>query len=156
VLGGVLLGALFLDRADAFVPHVHYLLSGRRRSDAAEPAETLPIAEERLASLVLFVFAITIHNMPEGLSVGVAFGSGDVGNALALMLAIGMQNIPEGLAVSVAAINAGLDRNLYAFVAGVRAGVVEIPLCCSARWRWRSRRACCPTRWALQRGPCCS
>jgi ZIP family zinc transporter len=44
------------------------------------------------------------------------------------MLAIGIQNIPEGLAVSVAAINAGLDRRAYAAFAGIRAGVVEIPL----------------------------
>ena len=71
--------------------------------------------------------------MPEGLAVGVGFGAaaGDparLGGALSLMLAIGIQNIPEGLAVSVAAINAGLDRRLYAVVAGVRAGVVEIPL----------------------------
>jgi ZIP family zinc transporter len=128
VLAGVLLGALFLDRADLLVPHAHYLLTGRRRSDAADPPTRLPVDEERLASLVLFVLAITLHNMPEGLSVGVGFGSGDVSNALALMLAIGIQNIPEGLAVSVAAINAGLDRRAYAAFAGIRAGVVEIPL----------------------------
>jgi len=71
--------------------------------------------------------------MPEGLAVGVGFGAaaGDparLGAALSLMIAIGLQNIPEGLAVSVAAINAGLDRRLYAAVAGIRAGVVEIPL----------------------------
>ncbi|MEF8786004.1 MAG: ZIP family metal transporter [Haloarculaceae archaeon] len=128
VLAGVLVGAAFLDRADLLVPHAHYLLTGKRRSDAADPPDTLPISEERLASLVLFVLAITLHNMPEGLSVGVGFGSGDVPNAIALMLAIGIQNIPEGLAVSVAAVNAGLDRRAYAAFAGVRAGVVEIPL----------------------------
>jgi len=44
------------------------------------------------------------------------------------MVAIGLQNIPEGLAVSVAAVNAGLDRRLYAAIAGIRAGAVEIPL----------------------------
>jgi ZIP family zinc transporter len=128
VLSGLLLGVLFLDRADVLVPHAHYLLTGRRRSDAADPPESLPVADERLASLVLFVLAITLHNMPEGLSVGVGFGSGDVGAGVALMLAIGIQNIPEGLAVSVAAVNAGLDRRAYAAVAGIRAGVVEIPL----------------------------
>jgi ZIP family zinc transporter len=128
VLSGLLLGVLFLDRADVLVPHAHYLLTGSRRSDAAEPPESLPVADERLASLVLFVLAITLHNMPEGLSVGVGFGSGDVGAGVALMLAIGIQNIPEGLAVSVAAVNAGLDRRAYAAFAGIRAGVVEIPL----------------------------
>ena len=128
VLGGILLGALFLERADALVPHAHYLLTGKRRADAADPSGDLPMVDERVASVVLFILAITLHNMPEGLAVGVGFGSGDVGAAIALMLAIGIQNVPEGLAVSVAAINAGLDRRLYAAVAGIRAGVVEIPL----------------------------
>jgi ZIP family zinc transporter len=77
---------------------------------------------------MLFVLAITLHNMPEGLAVGVGFGSGDLETAIPLMLAIGIQNVPEGLAVSVAAINAGLDRRAYAVFAGVRSGVVEIPL----------------------------
>ena len=56
------------------------------------------IDEERLASVVLFILAITLHNMP------------------------------EGLAVSVAAVNAGLDRRFYAVVTGIRSGLVEIPL----------------------------
>ena len=128
VLVGVALGALFLDQADGLVPHAHYLVTGERRSDAANPSESLPVSEERLAGVVLFVLAITLHNMPEGLAVGVGFGSGDLGTAIPLMLAIGIQNIPEGFAVSVAAVNAGLDRRAYAVFAGIRSGVVEIPL----------------------------
>jgi len=139
VLAGVLLGALALDRADVLVPHAHYLLTGRKRDDAARPdaatddGGAVPIDDERLASVVLFILAITLHNMPEGLAVGVGFGSaaegaGSVGDALALMFAIGIQNIPEGLAVSVAAINAGFDRRTYAVLTGIRSGVVEIPL----------------------------
>ncbi|QLH81587.1 ZIP family metal transporter [Halosimplex pelagicum] len=133
VLGGVLLGALALDRADVLVPHAHYLLTGKRREDAADPGDDLPIDDDRLASVVLFILAITLHNMPEGLAVGVGFGSaaaGDasIGSAVALMLAIGIQNVPEGLAVSVAAVNAGLDRRFYAAVTGIRSGLVEIPL----------------------------
>jgi ZIP family zinc transporter len=140
VLTGVALGALFLDRADVLVPHAHYLVSGRRREDAAKSGDgataddgttaddASTISEERLTGVVLFVLAITLHNMPEGLAVGVGFGSGDLATAIPLMLAIGIQNIPEGLAVSVAAINAGLDRRAYAAFAGIRSGVVEIPL----------------------------
>ena len=128
VLIGIALGAAFLDQADVLVPHAHYLLTGSRRTDAADPSESLPLDEERLAPVVLFILAITLHNMPEGLAVGVGFGSGDVEAGIALMIAIGIQNIPEGLAVSVAAINAGLDRKFYAAFAGVRAGAVEIPL----------------------------
>lgn len=97
-LVGVALGALFLDRADVITPHAHYLLTGERRTDAARPSETVSVDDEKLAGVVLFVLAITLHNMP------------------------------EGLAVSVAALNAGLNRKLYAVFAGVRAGVVEIPL----------------------------
>jgi ZIP family zinc transporter len=128
VLVGVALGALFLDRSDALVPHAHYLLSGRRRRDAAQGEGSTVIDEERLTGVVLFILAITLHNMPEGLAVGVGFGSGDVDTAIPLMLAIGIQNIPEGLAVSVAAINAGLDRRFYAAFAGIRSGLVEVPL----------------------------
>jgi ZIP family zinc transporter len=128
VLAGLALGALFLDRSDSLVPHAHFLLSGRRRPDAANPGEDLPFDEERLSGVVLFILAITLHNMPEGLAVGVGFGSGDLSTAIPLMLAIGIQNIPEGFAVSVAAVNAGLDRRFYAAFAGVRSGAVEIPL----------------------------
>jgi ZIP family zinc transporter len=128
VLVGVALGALMLDRSDVLIPHAHYLVTGQRRPDAAAPGESLPIGDERLAGVVLFVLAITLHNIPEGLAVGVGFGSGDLGAAIPLMLAIGIQNVPEGLAVSVAAINAGLNRRAYAVFAGIRSGVVEIPL----------------------------
>jgi ZIP family zinc transporter len=128
VLAGVVLGALFLDRSDVLIPHAHYLVTGRRRDDAAAPDRDLPIDDERLAGVLLFVLAITLHNMPEGLAVGVGFGSGDLSAAIPLMIAIGIQNVPEGLAVSVAAINAGLDRRTYAVFAGIRSGVVEIPL----------------------------
>ncbi|MGM0398139.1 MAG: ZIP family metal transporter [Halobacteriota archaeon] len=128
VLVGVAIGALFLDRSDVLVPHAHYLVTGRKRTDAAKPSESLPVSDERFAGVVLFVLAITIHNMPEGLAVGVAFGAGDVSNAIPLMLAIGIQNVPEGLAVSVAAINAGLNRRFYAVFAGIRSGIVEIPV----------------------------
>jgi ZIP family zinc transporter len=129
VLVGVALGALFLDQADGLVPHAHYLLTGSRRTDAAAPSDDVPTLDnERLAPVVLFILAVTLHNIPEGLAVGVGFGSGDVAGGIALMLAIGIQNIPEGLAVSVAAINAGLDRRFYAMFAGLRSGAVEIPV----------------------------
>ena len=121
VVAGMLLGVAVLDQADRWVPHVHVLVTGRAREDSAQP-------DGRQASVILFIVAITLHNMPEGLAVGVGFGAGDVANALTLMVAIGLQNVPEGLAVSIAAINAGFDRYFYAALAGVRAGLVEIPL----------------------------
>jgi zinc transporter, ZIP family len=135
VMVGIAFGALVLDRADAWVPHVHVLITGRIRKDEARDASgRSDLWDRRLAAVILFTIAITLHNMPEGLAVGVGFGSGNLSNAIPLMLAIGIQNIPEGLAVSVAALNAGLGSLFYAAVTGIRAGVVEIPLALFGAW----------------------
>ena len=135
VMAGVVLGALVLDRADAWVPHVHVLITGRVRADEAHDAtDKSSFSHRRVASVILFIVAITLHNMPEGLAVGVGFGSGNLGNAIPLMLAIGIQNIPEGFAVAIAALNAGLNKLFYAAVTGIRAGLVEIPLALFGAW----------------------
>jgi ZIP family zinc transporter len=130
VVIGFALGVALLDQADRWVPHVHFLVTGRRRADGTDHGSAVPgvALDPRTASVVLFIVAITLHNMPEGLAVGVSFGAGNLEQAIPLMFAIGFQNVPEGLAVSVAAINAGLDRRLYATLVGVRSGLVEIPL----------------------------
>ena len=128
VVIGLALGVFVLDRADAWVPHVHVLVTGKRRDDAAAGGSG------RLSSVILFIVAITLHNMPEGLAVGVGFGSGDLNNAIALMLAIGIQNIPEGFAVAVAARNAGMGSLWYAAFTGIRAGAVEIPIALFGAW----------------------
>jgi zinc transporter, ZIP family len=95
VMVGIVVGALVLDRADAWVPHVHVLITGRVRADEARDAhDKSGLHPTRIASVILFIVAITLHNMPEGLAVGVGFGSGNLGNALSLMLAIGIQNVP--------------------------------------------------------------
>ena len=153
VMIGFGLGAFVLDRGDSWVRYVGPLISQRFTSteprsdggtqqpqasasqatgDAERDGEK--VVDPRMMSVLLFTVAITLHNMPEGLAVGVGFGSGDIANGVSLMLAIGIQNIPEGLAVSVAAINAGLGRRWYAAVAGIRAGLVEIPLAVFGAW----------------------
>lgn len=137
VIVGIAVGVLFLDRADTWLPRVYHLVTGRIRTNrgagrsvgaAAVEAPGGVFQDRRLLTLLLTIVAITLHNMPEGLAVGVGFGSGDLGAALALMLAIGIQNIPEGFAVAVAARDAGLGNRYYAALTGIRAGLVEIPL----------------------------
>jgi ZIP family zinc transporter len=124
VLIGMAAGVILLDLADHIVPHLHvHSVLGQEG-----------IATKRVRAVWLFIIAITLHNMPEGLAVGVGFGSGDLANALKLMLAIGIQNIPEGLAVSVSALSAGLGAYFYASFVGVRAGLVEIPLALFGAW----------------------
>jgi len=121
VLVGMALGVLALDRADRWTPHMHSVM-GREGPDS------------RIQAIWLFIIAITLHNMPEGLAVGVGFGSGDLANAMKLMLAIGIQNIPEGLAVSISALGVGLSTYFYASFVGVRAGLVELPLAVFGAW----------------------
>ncbi|WP_227378044.1 ZIP family metal transporter [Haladaptatus halobius] len=150
VLIGFFLGVAVLDRGERWVQYVGPMISNRLVPDetqtdggedghghthfAGSATTSSGALNARLMSVLLFTVAITLHNMPEGLAVGVGFGSGDVSGGIALMLAIGVQNIPEGLAVSVAAINAGLGRRWYAAVAGIRAGLVEIPLALFGAW----------------------
>ena len=119
------------ESADGTYAHSHAHLA---TPEASATATDSTDSDARLMSVLLFTVAITLHNMPEGLAVGVGFGSGDIANGIALMLAIGIQNVPEGLAVSVAAINAGLGRSTYAAFAGIRAGLVEIPLALLGAW----------------------
>ncbi|MFW6068358.1 MAG: ZIP family metal transporter [Chloroflexota bacterium] len=122
VIAGMVLGVIVLDRGDRWIPHLH-------PSRGTEGPET-----NRLQAVWLFILAITLHNIPEGLAVGVGFGSGNLGNALTLMLAIGIQNIPEGFAVAVSSMNAGMGSRAYASFVGFRAGLVEVPLTLLGAW----------------------
>jgi len=94
---GIALGAFVLHLVDRFIPHFHPALG----------AEGPP---SRLSRVWLFTLAITIHNFPEGMAVGVSFGSGDVAAGLVVAMAIGLQNMPEGLAVALPLLREGYSR----------------------------------------------
>jgi len=118
---GFLMGGFFLWIIDKILPHLHL---GFPR----EEAEGIKTSWHRS---VLLVLAITLHNIPEGLAVGVAFGalasdlpSASLAGAVALALGIGIQNFPEGTAVSVPLRREGLSR-LKSFWYGQLSGVVE-------------------------------
>ncbi|MEZ5778099.1 MAG: ZIP family metal transporter [Paracoccaceae bacterium] len=109
---GIALGAGFVAWLNATLPHEHFH-SGREGADAAA-----------MARIWLFVIAITIHNFPEGMSIGVAFGGGDLPNGLSVMTGISLQDVPEGLAVAVALIGRGYTR-MRAFFVAMLTGIVE-------------------------------
>ncbi|MFO7495596.1 MAG: ZIP family metal transporter [Desulfobacterales bacterium] len=118
---GFLAGGAFLWLVDKVLPHLHLGLP-------REEAEGIPTHWRRS---VLLVLAITLHNIPEGLAVGVAFGalaadlpSATLAGAVALALGIGIQNFPEGAAVSVPLRREGLSR-LKSFWYGQLSGAVE-------------------------------
>ncbi|WP_411727414.1 ZIP family metal transporter [Methyloglobulus sp.] len=94
---GMLIGAVFLHYADHQLPHIRF--------DSI--AGTKPTS---LNKVWLFIIAITIHNFPEGMSVGVSFGSGEMKNGVVLAVAIALQNIPEGLAVALPLVGLGYNK----------------------------------------------
>jgi ZIP family zinc transporter len=97
VVIGMLVGAIFLDRIDKWLPHEHFF------SGPEGPSS-------QMKRIWLFIIAITIHNFPEGLAVGVGFGAGDIGSATSLAIGIGLQNMPEGLAVALPLLGLGYSR----------------------------------------------
>ena len=98
VSAGMLIGACFLHFADKHLPHLHF--------DAVPPNANT----DSLQKIWLFIIAITIHNFPEGMTVGVSFGSGDMKNGIVLAIAIALQNIPEGLAVALPLVGLGYNK----------------------------------------------
>lgn len=120
--GGFLLGVAFLLALDTLLPHLH--------AGADEP-EGVPSGWKRTT---LLVSAVTLHNIPEGMSVGLLFamaaqsagaaGEAYLGMAMALAVGIGLQNFPEGAAISLPLAREGMSRR-RAFVAGSLSGVVE-------------------------------
>lgn len=120
-LVGFLSGGTFLFLIDKLLPHLHMGL-------ATDKAEGIKTSWQRS---VLLILAITLHNIPEGLAVGVAFGAlsnnsdpGMVAGAMALAIGIGLQNFPEGAAVSIPLRREGFSR-LRAFHYGQLSGIVE-------------------------------
>lgn len=104
VAGGILAGAVFLLVANAILPHIHLWFRGEKR-------EGRPVLEtDGLRRALLVGGAITIHNVPEGLAVGIAFASGEEAVAIGLALAIAIQNVPDGFAMAVPAVNAGVSK----------------------------------------------
>lgn len=120
-VAGFIAGGAFMLGVDKVLPHLHI-------GDPIERAEGPSTSWQRS---VLLVLAITIHNIPEGLAIGVAFGavaagmpSATIGGAMALALGIGLQNLPEGTSVSVPLRREGMSRG-RAFWYGQLSGSVE-------------------------------
>jgi ZIP family zinc transporter len=108
VMVGIILGGLFLLGTNQLIPHLHLDFSN-------------PEGAEFKKKALLIGSAITIHNFPEGLAVGIAFGSGFEGVALALAVAIGIQNVPDGFAMSIPASKTELSKSknlLYTTLSG--------------------------------------
>jgi ZIP family zinc transporter len=112
---GLVAGGLCLYAADQLLPHLHPEFPEEARVEG-------PRTSYRRSALLMF--AITLHNFPEGLAIGVAFAADQSGAAVALAIGIGLQNIPEGLAIALPLRREGMSR-LHAFFWGQLSAVVE-------------------------------
>ena len=114
---GIFVGATCLNLIDKLVPHLHRL--------GGIEAEGHPEKSETLNRVLLFVIAIAIHNLPEGLAAGVSFGSGDTSQAISVSLGIALQNIPEGMVIIAPMVAAGVSKR-RTFIIALMTGLVEV------------------------------
>ena len=114
---GIFAGALCVNLFDRLVPHLHQL-TGKEQED--HPQET-----EKLNKVLLFVTAIAIHNLPEGIAAGVGFGSGNNTEALTVAGSIALQNIPEGMVIIGPMLSVGMKPS-RTFLIAAATGVIEV------------------------------
>ena len=114
---GILIGAIFLNFTDKLTPHLHRI-TGIEQEEHSE-------AQNTLNKIMLFVIAIAIHNLPEGIAAGVGFGSDDIGNAVTVAMGIALQNIPEGMVIVSPLIMAGISKWRVFCIASFT-GLIEI------------------------------
>ncbi len=112
---GIFLGAVCLNLIDKLVPHLHRLIDN----------ETEEHRNSNLNKVLLFVTAIAIHNLPEGIAAGVGFGSGDNTQALIIAGGIALQNIPEGMVIIGPMLSAGVSPK-KTFICAMITGLVEV------------------------------
>ena len=115
-LAGIFTGAFGLNLIDKLVPHLHKLVG-----TDSEIHEN----NANLSKVLLFVIAIAIHNLPEGIAAGVGFGSGDTSQALIIAGGIALQNIPEGMVIIGPMLAAGVKPG-KTFLCAAATGVIEI------------------------------
>lgn len=114
-VGGIFAGALCLNLIDRLVPHLHRLVG----------SDTEAHNNANLSRVLLFVTAIAIHNLPEGIAAGVGFGSGDTSQALIIAGGIALQNIPEGMVIIGPMLAAGVTPR-KTFICAMITGLIEV------------------------------
>lgn len=115
-VAGIFAGAVCLNLIDKLVPHLHRLAG----ADTEEHKDN-----EKLSKVLLFVMAIAIHNLPEGIAAGVGFGSGNTSDALLIAGGIALQNIPEGMVIIAPMLAAGIAPK-KTFIFAMITGLVEV------------------------------
>ena len=116
-VAGIFCGALCINLFDRVVPHLHRLSGADQEEHPARTAQ--------LNKVLLFVTAIAIHNLPEGIAAGVSFGSDNVSEALLIAGGIALQNVPEGMVIIAPMLSAGISPR-RTFLCALTTGLIEV------------------------------
>lgn len=116
-IAGIFCGALVLNLLDKAVPHLHRLSGVEYENHSPN--------NDKLNKILLFVMAIAIHNLPEGIAAGVGFGTGNTSEALTIAAGIALQNIPEGMVIIAPMLAAGMSKKRTFLIASLT-GIVEV------------------------------
>ncbi len=114
---GIFTGAVCLDLVDRLVPHLHKI--------TGVDFEAHPDNTDKLNKVLLFVIAIAIHNIPEGIAAGVSFGTDNIAQAITVAGGIALQNIPEGMVIITPMIASGMSKK-RTFIIAMMTGIVEV------------------------------
>ena len=112
---GILSGAIFLNLMYKFIPHDHVCYAENKTCEESA----------RKTKIMLFVFAIGLHNFPEGIASGVGFGTGEMGRAIMISIGIALQNIPEGMVIIVPMLSLGFKKSKV-FLIALITGLIEV------------------------------
>ena len=114
---GIIFGAVFISVIDRLVPHLHRL--------SGVDLEKHPDKTASINKILLFVIAIAIHNLPEGIAAGVSFGTDNVSRGFSVAGGIALQNIPEGMIIITPMISSGISKKRTFFIAFLT-GLIEV------------------------------
>ena len=115
-VGGIFAGAVALNLIDKLVPHLHKMAGVDQEEHSGN---------QNLSKVLLFVTAIAIHNLPEGIAAGVSFGSGNEAEALVIAGGIALQNIPEGMVIIGPMLASGVSKR-RTFLIALFTGLIEV------------------------------
>ncbi len=122
---GILVGGVCINLSDRLVPHIQKIVAPHPSAMPTSSPRGEGLAKNTARSVLLFVIAIGIHNLPEGIAAGVGFGAGDTRNAILIAAGIALHNIPEGMVIIAPMLAAGISPK-RTFVCALITGLAEV------------------------------
>ena len=122
---GILVGGICINLSDRLVPHIQKIVAPHEVYEPPSSSSGAVTSKKAVKGVLLFVIAIGIHNLPEGIAAGVGFGAGDIENAILIAAGIALHNIPEGMVIIAPMLAAGISPK-KTFLIALATGFAEV------------------------------